>query len=459
MAEYNPFEWQTQPISSGLARSVRQSLQEFIAPLIADLDAQIDKRLVRTFSQTLETLLAFGNQVQGLLLSELGAYLLSPQKAPAGTKRLSNLLRSDKWTPSLIDAFLWKKAQQRQQQLAQAGEDTLALWDGSVIEKPESRQVEALCPVRSQKAKRLTRNRPGFGGGPPGKPAFVPGFSWLALLIAGRQGPPTLAAMRWFSKRGPAPTTEREVLSPLLERCVQLWGEWVVHVFDRGFAGAPFLEQIVELAQRTANSVRFVIRWPKRYKLCNEKGEKVAAWQVSRGKKSWEEGLLKDGHTGKTFLAGVLALPVTHPDLPARKLTLVVCRPHQNREPWYLLTNEPVPDAQAAWKVVYAYARRWQIEMAFRYNKSELAVESPRLWTLERRIKLMLMLSVLYAFFLSLLDEALALLRLRLLNEYCKRTGERSRSAQAPLYRLRWAICRLLSQIKYAELALAQNPG
>lgn len=30
--------------------------------------------------------------------------------------------------------------------------------------------------------------------------------------------------------------------------------------------------------------------------------------------------------------------------------------------------------------MVFAYARRWQIEMAFRYTKSELALESPRLW-------------------------------------------------------------------------------
>jgi hypothetical protein len=33
----------------------------------------------------------------GLYLCELGSYLLSSAKAPAGTKRLSNLLRSPKW--------------------------------------------------------------------------------------------------------------------------------------------------------------------------------------------------------------------------------------------------------------------------------------------------------------------------------------------------------------------------
>ena len=54
-----------------------------------------------------------GTKPGGLLLSELGAYLLSPDKAPAGTKRLSNLLRNNKWTHSLIDQFLWQRACER----------------------------------------------------------------------------------------------------------------------------------------------------------------------------------------------------------------------------------------------------------------------------------------------------------------------------------------------------------
>ena len=37
--------------------------------------------------------------------------------------------------------------------------------------------------------------------------------------------------------------------------------------------------------------------------------------------------------------------------------------------------------------MVFAYARGWQIEMGSRYNKSELSLGSPQLWTLERRPK------------------------------------------------------------------------
>ena len=58
------------------------------------MDRLLDKRLVRTFLQTIQVILAYRDRVGGLLLSELGGYLLSPEQAPAGSKRLSTLLHS-----------------------------------------------------------------------------------------------------------------------------------------------------------------------------------------------------------------------------------------------------------------------------------------------------------------------------------------------------------------------------
>ena len=102
---------------------------------------------------------------------------------------------------------------------------------------------------------------------------------------------------------------------------------------------------------------------------------------------------------------GVVAVPVFHAAYGAGQepLWLVASRPGKGREPWYLLTNEPVENAQAAWRVVQAYARRWQIEMSLRFNKSELALESPRLWSWERRLKLLMLVTLAYAFLLVLL--------------------------------------------------------
>jgi hypothetical protein len=114
----------------------------------------------------------------------------------------------------------------------------------------------------------------------------------------------------------------------------------------------------------------------------------------------------------------VLAALVAHPQEPNQALWLVCARPGDGQEPWYLLTSEPVQSADDAWTLVLAYARRWQIEMAFRLGKSELAMESPRLWTWERREKLLLVVTLAYAFMLSLLADELHALVTWLLRQF-----------------------------------------
>ena len=56
--------------------------------------------------------------------------------------------------------------------------------------------------MRSSKAARLKRIKPGFYKPPGGPPVFVPGLQWLTVMVAGMQGPPSLAAMRRWTSRG-----------------------------------------------------------------------------------------------------------------------------------------------------------------------------------------------------------------------------------------------------------------
>jgi hypothetical protein len=383
----------------------------------------------------------------GLLLSELGAYLLSPAQAPAGTKRLSNLLRSSHWSAQDVAQYLWQEATAQVAQWQSGSEEVLALWDESVLEKPESQVAQGLSPVRSSKAARLSRIKPGYYR-PPGAPVFVPGLNWMALLFIARSGPPCVAAMTWWGTRSAATTTAHEpwlqeraeVKSKLLKQCQEELGYALLHIFDRGFAGAPWLE---ELHQHKA---RFVLRWPKHYKLRDQHGQEHKAWQHLRGRRSWEHKLVPDARRGQMRKTGVVAVPVFHAAYGASQepLWLVASRPGKGREPWYLLTNEPVEDAQAAWRVVQAYARRWQIEMSLRFNKSELALESPRLWSWERRLKLLMMVTLAYAFLLALLRLPGEWLQ-DVLRQWCHRTGKRSRETPTPLYRLRVALSRLFT--------------
>ncbi|HEX7022173.1 MAG TPA: hypothetical protein VF171_04900 [Trueperaceae bacterium] len=163
---------------------------------------------------------------------------------------------------------------------------------------------------------------------------------------------------------------------------------------------------------------------------------------LSRGKRSQDHRLIWDARKRCFRKTGLLLMSVYHPAYPD-PLWLVVSRPGKGRTPWYLLTNEPIALLENAWQVVFAYARRWQIEMGWRFSKSELAFESPRLWSWENRLKLLFIATLAFAFLLLLLHPNLQAMRAWLLRHWCHRTRKRCRDAQAPLYRLRSALSRL----------------
>ena len=431
---------QTKPECDGrtVSKAIYQRLMDFSRRLLERLDERLDKRLVRTFIATLEAMLIFRHRSGGLLLSELGAFITSPAQAAAGTKRLGTLIRSRHWSATTLEAYHWHQAQQRVSELQAAGEEGLAIWDSSEVEKAESQHLEGLCPVRSLKAARLTRRRPGFTRPPLSRQRiFVPGWHWLGLLVSGMKGAPTLAAMRWWTSRGPLASDLRTEEGALLDDCVTLWGSRVQHIFDRGFAGAPWLTRV------RAAQVRFVMRWPKRFKLVDQQGRERPAWEVVRGKRTQAQRYLWDAKRQCWRKLGLLAAPITHPDHPDWPLWLVVSRQGEGRSPWYLLTNAPCASLDQAWTTVVAYARRWQIEQSWRFSKSELAMESPRVWHWQDRLKLLLIASTVYAFLLTLLRLADPMWVATLLRQWCQRADKRLAEVRLPLYRLRSALSRL----------------
>jgi hypothetical protein len=252
---------------------------------LENLDARIDKRLIRTLLETVMALLMVRDRAKTLVLSELGAFLARPSHAPAGTKRLSNLLRSPRWDASLIEGFLWQQASAQVETLEQEGQTPLVLWDESMLEKPESLKLEGLGSVRSSKGARLTHIKPGFYQPPKGT-IFVPGMQWLCLVVVGLTPPPVLAAMQWWTNRGIFKSSKRCEEGWWLGRCMHAWGRRVVHVFDRGFAGGPWLEECMQY------KIRFVMRWPRDYMLRDFWWTPQQAWQITRGKRSQWKRLL-----------------------------------------------------------------------------------------------------------------------------------------------------------------------
>ena len=99
-----------------------------------------------------------------------------------------------------------------------------------------------------------------------------------------------------------------------------------------------------------------------------------------------------------------------------------------------------------------AYARRWLMEMCYRACETDLAMESPRLWLWGNRLKLLMMVTLVNAFLLSLLAPSLGPLVRELLRHRCHRTGERYRQAAIPLSRLRAAISSLWLTIRLPKI-------
>jgi hypothetical protein len=427
-------------------------LQVFLSPLLVFLDQLLDRRLVNTFSGLCQSIIRLRNRSTGLYLSELGSYLLSPTKAPAGTKRISNLLRSPKWQQQNIINYLALQAQLYLERLQTVKkEKPLLLWDESVQEKAESLKSEGLCPVRSSKAKRLLRIKPGYYDPPTKEPVHVPGLRWVGLLLCGLREQPQLARFRWWTSRGPDFSSLLQVRFELLNWARELFGSAVLHVFDRGYASEKWLGLLL------AHQDRFLMRWPSAFKLVDEKGGQKRASRFSVGRRATSSQQVWDMVRKCYVKRSLLWQRCWHAAYLDCPLTLIICRPgRKGRQPWYLLTNEKVKNDKQAWKLVHAYARRWQIEQSFRFTKSELGMESCRLWFWENKMKLLQIVALVYAFLLTLLEENLQETIRNLLRAGCHRTGKRCRIAPTPLYRIRLALANLFNQL---NLSLLQSSG
>jgi hypothetical protein len=233
----------------------------------------------------------------------------------------------------------------------------------------------------------------------------------------------------------------------LLQWARELFGRTVLHVFDRGYASKEWLGLLLNQQDR------FLLRWPSAYKLLDGQGRVKRASLFSVGRKATSSQQVWDMVRKCPLKRSLLWQRCWHPAYLDCPLTLIICRPGKaGRQPWYLLTHEAIENDKQAWQLVQAYARRWQIEQSFRFSKSELAMESCRLWFWENKMKLLQIVALVYAFLLTLLAKELQQHIQTLLRAGCHRTGKRARKTPSPLYRIRLAITNLWNHLNYYPL-------
>ena len=131
-------------------------------------------------------------------------------------------------------------------------------------------------------------------------------------------------------------------------------------------------------------------------------------------------------------------------ELSHKQLYLVIARDgKQGRPPIYFLTDVPIDTNGMAWSILKAYMKRWDIEQVFRFGKTAMGIESPRLWFFERTLKLLALVTLVMDFLLSIVVHHRNFAR-AIIDEWCPRTGNRQKKTFLPIYRLRLAIAQLI---------------
>jgi hypothetical protein len=133
--------------SSRQAEVLSDLCYQFVRPLLRQLYEKMDRRLVQKLLDLMMVIVMHRHRNHGLLLSELGGYLMGAGQAPAGPKRTSNLIRSESWGQREIESYLWEQGDQALEQHLSPQEEVYVIWDESVLEKPESLKAERLCAV------------------------------------------------------------------------------------------------------------------------------------------------------------------------------------------------------------------------------------------------------------------------------------------------------------------------
>ena len=68
-------------------------LVKYLWPVLTSLHQKMDRRLVKTFLGLVMAIIMHRHRNNGLLLSELGGYLLGAESCCAGTKRITRIPR------------------------------------------------------------------------------------------------------------------------------------------------------------------------------------------------------------------------------------------------------------------------------------------------------------------------------------------------------------------------------
>lgn len=338
-----------------------------------------DERTRKTFGETIKGIIAAGS----LICQQIAARSAELSKGKKGSQRVIRLATGESTQRSDLDAEQVTKRLREVavEQLAQTPEDELWLIaDSSDLRKPYAEAMPYLMQVRDLDEQ------------------LVPGYRTLNVigLTPGRRG---LLYHRLFSSHAPefvsepaevqeALQTVSQALAPLKEHKTMTW------LLDSGFDDIAVWRTIWEQQEHLVSRIYHT--------------ERKVAFQDRQGQ--WQEGDIADARAELRPLARVeTSMEVKRgkqmrPKKQPVRVKLSACplrvsyasnvrRKGQGKlltrevwlvevhvlgtdwEPWLLVTDWPVTDAQSAMRIFTMYRQRWSVEDSFKFLKTCLGWE------------------------------------------------------------------------------------
>jgi hypothetical protein len=355
-----------------------------------------DKRLYRVFADVIRGVLGS----RSLLVSQIVAALpRTTQKLWHAAKRVYRFFGSQRYKHQNLLRVQYYKT--RQTFVSDRSEYVLLLHDFSNVEKEYSRAPEFLSWLFKKGSRRGQSAK-------AGQKNTVPGYNLLGSIAVGQDGGKGLTFAKVIAYEGPDfISLNREVWRAIRYSKAILPDKKLRHVADRQWDDQKNFRFIHrqgdEFIIRAYHDRCLETRRP-RAKRWKETKFKPLADNIPK-RYRWKATLKVKGKRRHVQIrAGYQEVRLPGEDF---SMWLVVAHASCFRDPWLLLTNVPVTNAQSLRQICADYARRWGIEDLFRFLKDRgLNFEDTRLRSFEGICRAVAVALIVAFFVLTLQREA-----------------------------------------------------
>jgi len=343
-----------------------------------------DRRTRTLFEGTIKGIIG----AESLVCAQIAAQSPDLAARPNSAQRIRRMARQKTTKRSLLDGeSLTGRLRQRSIEQLQGEDEIWVLVDGSDLRKPYAREMEALQRVKTLDKQRLTN-----------------GYRTLNAVAIGRTRRGILYH-RLFSNNETSfisePHEVQTALRTMIEATHPLQAT-VIYAMDSGLDDIAVWSTIWEANQHLVCRLQHMNRLVERPDITGTwqqiSVERAADYLHAFAQVETDLVVQKRGQRSpklQKVTARVSACPVrvtyqvdvrTKADGAIRQKTVWLVRvvlDDVNLEPWYLITDLPVTDAESATKVLRIYRQRWAVEDAFKVTKECLGWEEVQVLTID----------------------------------------------------------------------------